>query len=159
MNVELEVKQFAMSLRRARRNAGEVPYRELARETSYSISSISRILNGKNFPRWAFTEKFLHTCKVSEAQINGPWRRRWLEIAELLSPLGDDGQDSDAELSVDAPQAPPERECPECGALVLNPLRHQAWHAAYVRRDSARKATALRPVAGRSGGTVRSLSS
>lgn len=156
MDVQLEVSNFAMSLRRARRNAGEVPYREIAKETGYSISSISRILNGKNFPRWAFTEKFLHTCKISEARINGHWHHRWLEIAELLSPLGDDGQDGD-ETGDDAPAAPPERECPECGALVLNPLRHQVWHATYVRRDSTRKAPALRPAAGFTRGTVHPL--
>lgn len=81
MNAELEIHRFAKSLCRARRNAGEIPYRLLAKQTGYSISSISRILNGKNFPRWAFTQEFLRTCMISETQINGPWRRRWLEIA------------------------------------------------------------------------------
>jgi transcriptional regulator with XRE-family HTH domain len=156
MTIEDEVQRFAMNLRRARRNAGDVPYRELAKETNYSISSISRILNGKNFPRWPFTEKFLRICKISEAQIDGAWRRRWLEIAELMSPLGDDGQD-DAELIGHVLPEPPGQECSECGALVLNPLRHRAWHAAYVRRDRI-KAGVLRPVAAGPGGAIRSLS-
>jgi hypothetical protein len=50
MNADLKVSRFSKSLRRARRDAGEPSYRDLARQTGYSISSISRILNGKNFP-------------------------------------------------------------------------------------------------------------
>lgn len=140
--------RFALSLRRARREAGDPSYRELAGRTGYSISSISRTLNGATFPRWAFTGLLLKSFGVSQEQIQGYWRRRWLEAAEAVSPLGVD-QDGSGQDDV-----PAGRECEECGALVLNPLRHQAWHSAYRRRGSG----GIPPVAN-TGGTVRRLSS
>jgi transcriptional regulator with XRE-family HTH domain len=133
---EDEVGRFALSLRRARREAGDPSYRELARRTKYSISSICRTLNGTTFPRWAFTELLLKSYGISEEQIRGHWRRIWLETAEAVSPLGT-GQPADTAQD-DSPAAAPGEECGECGALVLNPLRHQAWHAAYKRRASGR---------------------
>ena len=144
---EAGVGGFALSLRRARREAGDPPYRELARRTGYSISSISRTLSGATFPRWAFTGLLLKSFGVSQEQIQGPWRRRWLEAAEAVSPLGVDpvGPGKD--------EVPAGQECGECGALVLNPLRHQAWHASYKRRGSGR----ILPVAD-TGGTVHQLS-
>jgi transcriptional regulator with XRE-family HTH domain len=136
---------FALSLRRARREAGDPSYRELARRTGYSISSISRTLTGATFPRWAFTELLLNSLGLSQEQVQGLWRRRWLEAAEAVSPLGvNPGQD----------EVPAGRECGQCGALVLNPLRHQAWHSAYERRRSGR----ITPMAD-AGGTVHRLSS
>jgi hypothetical protein len=80
--------------------------------------------------------------QVDDARINGPWRQRWLEIAELRSPLGDD--DQEGQLGTDIPlPAPSGRACPECGALVINPFPHQAWHRTYVRRDGTEETTSL----------------
>ena len=140
------VGRFALSLRRARREVGDPSYRELARRTKYSISSISRTLNGTTFPRWGFTELLLRSFGVDEEQIGGHWRRCWIEAAEAVSPLGADQPASAAGATVG-------QECGECGALVLNPLRHRAWHAAYKRRGGGR----LSPVPG-TAGNVHQLS-
>jgi transcriptional regulator with XRE-family HTH domain len=148
---ENEISGFARSLRRARRKAGDPSYRELARRTTYSISSISRTLNGVTFPRWRFTELLLESCGVSEEQIGGYWRQRWLETAETVSPLGDDGEPvgnpgpapAVREPDAGAAALPHWQECGECGSLVTNPLLHHAWHINYVRRPGG-KATSQR---------------
>ncbi|MGH3218741.1 MAG: helix-turn-helix domain-containing protein [Streptosporangiaceae bacterium] len=140
-DLENEIGKFAMCLRRARREAGDPPYRELARRTTYSISSISRTFNGATFPRWRFTELLLKSCDVSEEQIDGYWRRRWLQAAEALSPLGG-GAEADGPPAPDrsARQLDDDRtaarwqECAECGSLVAKPLLHRAWHLNYMRQ-------------------------
>jgi hypothetical protein len=158
MDIQTEIKRFANRLRWARRQDGDPSYRELRRRTSYSISSISRVLSGKSFPRWEFTEVFLRACHVPEPQINGQWRNRWIEIAELVSPLGDDvPHDDETGFDAPAPAAQDGTECAECGAWVINPLRHRAWHATYVRREPGRPAR--RPSAPDIAGTGRPLRS
>ena len=81
------------------------------------------------FPRWRFTELLLESCGISEEQIHGHWRRRWLKVAEAVSSPSTDRPDDAA--SGDDPGAAVDQECRECGALVLNPFRHQEWHAAH----------------------------
>ena len=154
MEAQDKVQQFAHGLRVVRRRDGDTSYRRLSREMGYSISSISRVLNGRAFPRWNFTEEFLRACHVPEEHIIGRWHRRWQEIAELLRPIGEDAPFDD-EIDPDE-STPPQAsmECPECGAQVLNPLRHQAWHLTYIRRDT-RPSPAQAPSAGR---TLRRVS-
>jgi hypothetical protein len=143
-----EIGKFAMSLRRARREAGDPPYRELARRTTYSISSISRTFNGATFPRWRFTELLLRSCSVSDEQIGGYWRQRWLQAAEALSPLGGeaDGLPARGQLAEEPGadrSAAHWQECAECGSLVANPLLHHAWHLNYMRRPGGKTASPL----------------
>jgi transcriptional regulator with XRE-family HTH domain len=140
-----EISKFAMSLRRARREAGDPSYRELARQTTYSISSISRTFNGATFPRWRFTELLLKSCGVGDEQIGGYWRRRWLQAAEALSPLGDADEVCDTPAYSEPAGEPGAgqpaahwQECTECGSLVANPLLHKVWHLNYMRRPGAK---------------------
>lgn len=139
MENQLDIQGFASGLRWVRRQDGDPSYRVLQRKTEYSPSSISRVLSGKSFPRWEFTEKFLRACHVGEQEINGPWRNRWIEVAGLVSPLGDDvPADLETAAEAPAPLAHPGTECAQCGALVVNQIRHQAWHAAYAPREPRR---------------------
>ncbi len=141
MDHQNEIEQFATWLRQARRTGGNPSYRELTRHMDYSLSTISRVMTGKTFPTWSFTEQFLRACRVPEPRAAGRWHTRWLKVAELVSPVGGDfPYDDEAGQDETAPQPPAGTECPECGALILNPLRHQAWHMSYVRREPARRA-------------------
>jgi transcriptional regulator with XRE-family HTH domain len=151
MELQDQMKRFAAGLARVRRDDGYPSYRELQRRMNYSPATISRVLNGNSFPRWAFTERFLRACHVAEPQINGQWRKRWVKIAELQSPLGEDDLWED-ETGSDTPAG---TECGKCGALILNPLRHEAWHATHVRREPARPAR--RPLAPDTPGTGQHL--
>jgi transcriptional regulator with XRE-family HTH domain len=158
MDIQAEITKFANTLRRVRRQDGDPSYRQLHRRMGYSISSISRVLTGQSFPRWEFTEAFLRACHVAEPQINIQWRNRWIEIAELVAPLGDDVPHGDeAGSDMPTPAAQEGMECDECGAWVINPLRHRAWHATYVRREPSR--LARRPFVLDTAGTGRPLRS
>ena len=139
METQLDIQGFAIRLRRARRQDGDPSYRNLHRQMDYSISSISRVLSGQSFPRWEFTERFLRACHVSEQEINGPWRSRWIAVAGLVSPLGGDVP-TDSETGAETPAHPAYAgtECAQCGAWVINQIRHRAWHAAYTRREPGR---------------------
>jgi transcriptional regulator with XRE-family HTH domain len=161
MDIQTRIEQFAQGMRWSRRQDGDPPYREISRQMGYSISSISRVLSGKSFPRWHFTEQFLRACHVPEEHISGRWHTRWLEIAELIDPLGDFPYQADAEADPGpALAAPAGPECTECGALMINPLRHQAWHMQYVRRPAAaRDRRPLTAAAPTHGTTLHRLSS
>ncbi|MFI0453686.1 helix-turn-helix domain-containing protein [Actinomadura sp. 6N118] len=142
--IEEKIQRFALGLRHVRRRAGDPSYRALSQKMNYSYSTVSRMLNGQMFPRWGTVEQFLRACKVTENAIDGRWRARWLEIAELVSPIGEtvpyDDKDEQEEEFTGPGEGPgrPTMECRECGALIVNPLRHQAWHAALVRSNSTR---------------------
>jgi transcriptional regulator with XRE-family HTH domain len=156
MELQDQIQRFAAELERVRRDAGRPSYRELQRRMNYSPSTISRVLNGNSFPRWPFTEEFLRACHVAEPEINGRWLKRWIKITELQSPLGDhDLWEDETGSDAPAPAAQYGTECGTCGALILNPLRHEAWHATYVRREPARPAR--RPLASDTTGTGQLL--
>jgi hypothetical protein len=145
-DIQNEPGQFALDLRRARREAGDPPYRELARQTTYSISSIWRTFNGTTFPRWRFTESLLKSCGVSDEQIAGDWRQRWLRAAEALSPLGDGGEAGGTTVYEQLAEEPGTgraaahwRECAECGSVVANPLVHRGFHRNYMRRPEGQR--------------------
>jgi transcriptional regulator with XRE-family HTH domain len=141
MELQDQIQRFAAGLVRVRLDDGKPSYHELQRRMGYSPSTISRVLTGNSFPTWAFTEGFLHACHVAEPETNTRWRKRWVKIAELQSPVGDDDPWEDETGSDEpAPAAQVTTECGTCGALVLNVLRHEAWHATIVRREPARPA-------------------
>jgi hypothetical protein len=151
MENQLEIQGFAVRLQNARREACDPSFRQLQRQIGYSPSSISRVLAGKSFPRWEFTEKFLRACRVSEQDINGPWRRRWIAVADQKSPLGDTPAD---DTTSDTPNPLPDTGtmCAQCGSWVINQILHQGWHAAYTPRETSR--TTRKPSSPRRTGTA-----
>ena len=153
-----QVEQFASELLRVRRQDGAPSYRTLRMrmQKDYSISTISRVLSGKSFPRWDFTEKFLRACHVGEQDIEGRWRISWIALAETVSPIG--GMSAgDEDDEVPERVTPAGTECAQCGAWVINQLLHQAWHATYIRSETAR--ARRRPSSPDSIGTSRTLRS
>ena len=140
-----KIEQFAQGLRWAQREDGDPSFRELRRRTGYSISTISRVLSGKCFPKWDFTRKFLHACHVPDEQISGRWRARWQELADLHHPLGESPYQAEDDDGNPEPASPAQAgtECVECGALITNPFRHQTWHKQYIRRSATRDRSPL----------------
>jgi hypothetical protein len=149
-DIREKLKEHALGLQHARRSAGDPSYGQLQRKTGYSKASISRLLNAHTFPKWEFVEAFLKACGIDDPQISSHYRLCWLEIAELRRPLGAESWHDDHQH----PGPGIAQECAECGALVSNPLRHQAWHASQSRRESASAARTRG-----TGGTVHQLSS
>jgi hypothetical protein len=121
---------FVFDLQRVRRRAGDPSHRELVRRAqhSFSISSITRSMKGDKLPTWAFTEAFLTACGEPDEVINSYWKARWVQVADQLSPVGDEVGQSTLDDS------PPGVECTECGTWVINPERHTAWHMMFTRR-------------------------
>ncbi|WP_079052491.1 helix-turn-helix domain-containing protein [Streptomyces regalis] len=54
--------EFAEDLRRLRRKAGAPPYRELAEQAHFSLSTLSSAASGKRLPTLAVTLAYVHAC-------------------------------------------------------------------------------------------------
>lgn len=143
----IEIADFALALRRVRRDAGDISFRKLARMTGYGTASITRLLAGKALPKWPLAEKYLVACGLGGPEIQD-WRRRWAELADIINPIS-------TSSSTSTFSAPPpatgssehvetRSECPACGAWVANQDRHDEWHAEYMARPTRR----LRRLAG-----------
>ncbi|MFJ4700587.1 hypothetical protein ACIP5N_21590 [Streptomyces sp. NPDC088768] len=67
------VQGFAHELRELRREAGAVPYRELARAAGYSAATLAAAAAGKRLPSWEVTRAYVQACG---GDVEG-WRERW----------------------------------------------------------------------------------
>jgi WD40 repeat protein len=72
--------EFAAGLRQLRRKAGNPPYRRLAEQAHYSISTLSSAASGQRLPTLAVTLAYVRACDGDAEE----WRERWREAAELL---------------------------------------------------------------------------
>ncbi|MFJ6386863.1 XRE family transcriptional regulator [Streptomyces sp. NPDC091972] len=72
--------ELAAGLRQLRRKAGNPPYRELAEQAHYSISTLSSAASGQRLPTLAVTLAYVRACDGDLAE----WERRWQETAEQL---------------------------------------------------------------------------
>ncbi|BCL27209.1 XRE family transcriptional regulator [Streptomyces aurantiacus] len=88
------LREFAAGLRKLRHKAGNPPYRELAEQAHFSISTLSSAASGQRLPTLVVTLAYVRACDGDTEE----WRERWQEAAALLG-------DVDAEAEVG--QAPP----------------------------------------------------
>ncbi|MFE6104982.1 helix-turn-helix domain-containing protein [Streptomyces laurentii] len=72
------VQRFADELRKLRREAGGLTYREMARRAHYSVTALSQAAAGEQLPSLAVTLAYVAACG-GDAQ---EWERRWRETAE-----------------------------------------------------------------------------
>ncbi|MFE7439675.1 XRE family transcriptional regulator [Streptomyces chartreusis] len=72
--------EFAAGLRQLRRKAGNPPYRKLAEQAHYSISTLSSAASGQRLPTLAVTLAYVRACKGDARE----WEQRWREAAEQL---------------------------------------------------------------------------
>src|SRR5256886_8095901 len=73
---------FAYDLRELRRAAGSPSYRELARRTHYSDTTLSTAANGTTLPSREVTMAFVQACGGDVDQ----WRSRWEALRSQLNP-------------------------------------------------------------------------
>ncbi|MBW5420047.1 XRE family transcriptional regulator [Streptomyces sp. BG9H] len=81
---------FALGLRRLRQRAGSPPYRTLAEQAHYSVSTLSSAASGQRLPTLAVTLAYVRACDGDVVE----WERRWREVAERL---GEEASVADAE--------------------------------------------------------------
>ncbi|WP_456340556.1 helix-turn-helix domain-containing protein, partial [Streptomyces ipomoeae] len=67
--------EFAAGLRQLRRKAGNPPYRRLAEQAHYSISTLSSAASGQRLPTLAVTLAYVRACDGDAEE----WRERWRE--------------------------------------------------------------------------------
>ncbi|SFY44220.1 nSTAND1 domain-containing NTPase [Streptomyces atratus] len=72
------VQRFADELRKLRREAGGLTYREMARRARYSVTSLSQAAAGEQMPSLAVALAYVAACGGDVAE----WERRWREAAE-----------------------------------------------------------------------------
>jgi WD40 repeat protein len=72
--------ELAAGLRQLRQKAGNPPYRELAEQAHYSISTLSSAASGQRLPTLAVTLAYVRACDGDVDE----WERRWREAAERL---------------------------------------------------------------------------
>ncbi|MGW0845503.1 nSTAND1 domain-containing NTPase [Streptomyces sp. NPDC002787] len=68
-----------------RRKAGNPPYRRLAEQAHYSISTLSSAASGQRLPTLAVTLAYVRACDGDVEE----WRERWREAEELLGEEGE----------------------------------------------------------------------
>lgn len=73
-----KVAWFAVELRRLRHSAGDLTYREMARKTHYSATTLSAAAAGRRLPSLEVMKAFVQACGGNIAL----WEQRWILIAE-----------------------------------------------------------------------------
>lgn len=123
---------FTADLKYTRREAGDIPYRKLARISGYSPSTITRLLAGHSLPAWDLVRTFLRACEVEPKTITDTWRPRWVKLANWVDPIAG-GETDIGEQSL--PTAVMTGQvCRLCGAWIIDVDLHDEFHAQFVPR-------------------------
>ncbi|MFH9075793.1 helix-turn-helix domain-containing protein [Streptomyces alboflavus] len=69
------VQRFAFDLRKLRREAGGITYRQMARQVEVSVSTLSRAAKGEQLPSLAVALAYVRACGGDTDE----WERRWRE--------------------------------------------------------------------------------
>lgn len=72
---------FACALRELRSKAGSPPYREMAKQAHYSVTSLSQAAAGRRLPTWEVTRAFVIACDGDEKL----WHQRWEQTAKEIT--------------------------------------------------------------------------
>lgn len=142
------IDEFVNHLRHVRMLAGSPSLRDVAKsikrtspgEAGASTSTLCRIFNGQQLPRWEVLCAILAALSIPPKPINTTWRQRWMRARMRWNDPNRDAV-TDEELPPPAEQnspAPLGEECDECGAWITSTERHHAWHWRIERRPPAR---------------------
>lgn len=84
------IETFAYRLRRARRDAGELSLRELARRIDFrgSPSTLQRAFAGHTLPSWPVVQALLiRGFELDPDVVRREWLPRWVAVKDLEDPL------------------------------------------------------------------------
>ncbi|GHE60981.1 nSTAND1 domain-containing NTPase [Streptomyces capitiformicae] len=110
------VARFAYELRKLREEAGGPTYRELARRTDYSLTTLSQAASGDHLPSLPVTLAYVTACGGDPEH----WERRWHETSAEVT-----------EQALREPE-PPDTTSPYQGLARFEPTDHDR----YFGRDS-----------------------
>src|SRR5690349_12017480 len=100
-NPYIEIHRFAIRLRRARRNAGDLSLRELVRRMNgrASASTLHRAFEGMKLPAWPVVERLLiDGCGLTPDEVRTDWLPTWVAVKDLIDPLDDNEEESPAHV-------------------------------------------------------------
>ncbi|MBD3006407.1 helix-turn-helix transcriptional regulator [Streptomyces sp. 5-10] len=82
------VQRFALKLRKLRQDAGQITYRELARRTPYTVSTLSKVASGQQLPSLQVTLAYVEVQADHRRQSPGPRALPLLPTAERRRSAG-----------------------------------------------------------------------
>lgn len=110
----------------ARMKSGNQTLKQLAVQTSYSESMLSRVFAGKALPSFELLTKLAEIFGVEMSSFETVW------LPLLRTAHGTAKQTKQAKAQQPPPAAaggmPTGFECPSCGSWVVNPAKHMEWH-------------------------------
>jgi hypothetical protein len=92
--------RFAADLRDLRRDAGNPPYRHLARTAHYSAATLSQAAAGRTWPTLPVTLAYVRACGGDDTV----WRQRWEQEQRQPTVLGDGAPGTGAPASAPPPR-------------------------------------------------------
>ncbi|WP_405657918.1 helix-turn-helix domain-containing protein [Streptomyces sp. NBC_00079] len=112
--------EFAERLRSLRRQAGNPPYRQLARDTRYSVTALSDAAGGQRLPSLDVTLAYVGACGGDRAQWERDWQAVKAEVAEAEACTDEPDQPLSA-----PPLSPPTDVGPTTGTGSARPGRRR----------------------------------
>ncbi|GGO66922.1 nSTAND1 domain-containing NTPase [Nonomuraea cavernae] len=84
------VQRFAYELRKLRREAGGITYREMARRAGYAVTTLSQAAAGDRLASLPVVAAYVKACGGDVAE----WELRWRQVAEEILPEASDEDDA-----------------------------------------------------------------
>jgi predicted transcriptional regulator len=84
--VEKAKAEFSAHLLDLVREQCDPSYRDLAKTSSVSKTTICRILANAHFPKWRTVQDLLVALEVDKEEIDTTWKRRWIDTKDVIKP-------------------------------------------------------------------------
>jgi transcriptional regulator with XRE-family HTH domain len=78
--------EFSAHMNDLMREECDPSYRDLAKTSGVSKTTIGRILTEAHFPKWTTLRALLDALGVDETEIRATWKRRWIEAQDVIKP-------------------------------------------------------------------------
>ena len=109
------LQSFAHDLQVLRRQAGEPPYRAMARRVGVSYTALSQAAKGERLPTLATTLAFVRACGGDDSEERR-WRQRWEQILTELVAGSTVEQEEETGSGLTAPSGP--SQLPSSGITI-----------------------------------------
>jgi transcriptional regulator with XRE-family HTH domain len=85
-SVEKAKAEFSAGVLDLIREACDPSYRDLAKRSGVSKTTICRIVTDGHFPKWTTLRDLLIALEVDEEEIRTTWKRRWIDTQDVIKP-------------------------------------------------------------------------